>query len=377
MDLTNKYISTKYSLDRYLEDFRSGISSEVLLGYTWNSPTEAVTESIIDMERYFEHISKKLGPGFPGFKDHEISSFIPREGSGQLSVFPARKRLPEGENDPWELSTGRQTTQPRRTRTNVANKSSKRSKNITCEKAISDQTSIQPGVHSSGLSELSPLLSPFQGGTKLLLDQLLASSPLSGPLPSISKMSQSSSPLVHHSSDAINNAQFIQCYPSTIPDQLSGLKQKAMTAPLPSIEQIHKDNTTPIFQLRRDNEVDRRPLPYSMLEAVPSSGHGTFSTYGNGNSSTRSSNDSTWPSVTSLVFGSSSEWSSTSSFTFTSDYSMPDFLDEFDSNMEPVSPLSGESTACENDALEERYNDPADATFDWNEFLNFQDVVKD
>jgi hypothetical protein len=386
LDFTNRYIPIKYSLDRYLEDFRSYVCSELLMGYTWSNQEETVANSIVDMERYLEHFSKKLGPDFPESKNHEILSFLPSEGSGQLAVFPARRLVSEGENKPWELSTGRQTTQPRRSRKNGVNKqSSKRPKSLTRRVATSDQTSIRPDVPSSNFAQLSLSSSPFQVGTQFLPDQLLASLPLSGPQPSVPQMSQPSSSLIHNPSDAINDTQFHQYYPSTIPDPLAGQKQRAMTVPFPSVEEIHKDNTTSVFQLRDDSGVKHR-LPYFMLDAIPSPSHGTISAYGNSTSSAPCSlNDSIWPSVASLVFGSSSESNSTSPFTSTSDYSMTALLDEFDSNMEAVPSLSDETAAFENGTREEliskemreRCDGSANVTFDWNEFLNFKDVVED
>lgn len=48
-------------------------------------------------------------------KSSQLSEFLPREGQEALEVFPARNPVP-GENRPYELATGRQTTAPRRTR---------------------------------------------------------------------------------------------------------------------------------------------------------------------------------------------------------------------------------------------------------------------
>jgi len=388
LDLTNRYIPIKYSLDRYLEDFHSHVFSELLMGYTWSNPEETVANSIIDMERYLEYFSKKLGPDFLGSKDHEICSFLPSEGSGQLAVFPARRRVSEGENNPWELSTGRQTTQPRRSRKNGVNKqSSKRPESLTRGVATSDQTSIRPDVPSN-FAKLSPSSSPFQVGTQFPLDQLLASLPLSGlphSLHSVPEMSQPSSSPVQNPSDAINDTQFHQYYPSTIPDPLAGQKQRAMTVPFPSVEEIHKGNTTPVFQLRGDSGV-KHSLPYSMLDAIPSPSHGTISAYANSTSSAPCSlNDSIWPSVASLVVGSSTESNSTSPFTSTTDYSITALLDEFDSNIEAVSSLSDESAALKigtpenliSKEMRERCHGSANVTFDWNDFLNFKDVVEE
>jgi hypothetical protein len=123
-----------------------------------------------------------------------------------------------------------------------------------------------------------------------------------------------------------------------------------------------------------------------MIDAIPSPSHGTVSAYGSSKSSSApySLNNSIWPSVSSLLSGSSSEWNSTSPFTSTSDYSIAASLDKFDSNIEIVS-LSDQDVVYENGAseerfieeTEERYDGSANVTFDWNEFLNFQNVKED
>jgi hypothetical protein len=61
-------------------------------------------------------------------------------------------------------------------------------------------------------------------------------------------------------------------------------------------------------------------------------------------------------------------------------------LDEFNSNIEKLSSLSDQYAVYENAATEEHiieevqeehYDGSANVAFDWNEFLNFQNVVED
>jgi hypothetical protein len=93
-------------------------------------------------------------------------------------------------------------------------------------------------------------------------------------------MPQPSSSLARDPSNAIDDSQLIQYYPSTIPDLLAGQEHRNMMTPFPSIEQIHKENATPLFQLKGNSGVDRHTLPHSMIDAIPSSSHGTVSAYG-------------------------------------------------------------------------------------------------
>ena len=96
------------------------------------------------MIKHVDHVFKN---GIEIMEECELHSYIPDNEPESIAAFGARIPLPSGENTPWELKTGRSTTQPRRPNAKRKPKEKKMTTNLP------EQAKPRPNARNSGSIE--------------------------------------------------------------------------------------------------------------------------------------------------------------------------------------------------------------------------------